>query len=105
MPLLFSVTTAVRKHHDQKQFGVQRGLFSLHVSSHSPLRVAKAGLQAGRNLEARADAEATEECSYITCLPYFLKELRAISRVPCTTGCVLPYQSLGKKNAFQVPSS
>lgn len=74
MPLLFSVTTAVRKHHDQKQFGVQRGLFSLHVSSHSPLRVAKAGLQAGRNLEARADAEATEEYAPILlAYPTFLK--------------------------------
>jgi hypothetical protein len=53
------VTISVMKHHAQKQLGEERVYFT-HHSYNSPTKAVRVETHKGRNLEAGADAEATE---------------------------------------------
>lgn len=78
--VLVKVIITMTKYHDQKHGpkGWDRirkvllggkGLFSLHILSHSPLRKAKTGTQKGRNPGKAADVEG---CSLLACFPWFV---------------------------------
>jgi hypothetical protein len=59
------------KHHNQETSWGGKGLFSLHfyiVVHHQ--RKSGQELTQGRNLEARTDAEAMEECCLLDCFPW-----------------------------------
>jgi hypothetical protein len=91
---VLGVSIAVIKHHDNKQLGVERVNFILHLRSYS---IAEGSL--GRSLEAGADAEATEERCSLACSACFLLAPRTASlgMAPPTMGQALPHQSSIKK--------
>jgi hypothetical protein len=94
LPLVVCVSLAVMKHNDQKQVGEERACLGYT----SIAQFTTEGNQ-DRNLEAGADAEATEEFCFLACSSCFLTELRTTSPgvVPPTMGCPSPHQSLIKK--------
>ena len=65
-----SVSTAMIKHHGQKQCGEKRIYYTLQLSGHTPSpREASAGTQ-GRNLDAETEAEAKGGCCLQACSPW-----------------------------------
>ena len=98
------VTLAVIQHQTKATCG-GKGFFSsyFHITVHHR-RKSEQKLQQSRNLEAGADAEATEECCLLACSPMacstcFIIKLGTTSPgvAPPTMGWALPHQSLIKK--------